>query len=102
MQYRLLVPWSSDTIPSSRDLFCVYLEHVEHLYRQRLFSKAGEVVAARRSNIKPKNVDLILLNKHLLCFGIIQWDVEFFVCLGEGGSIIWYGIEPPLPGNTHC
>jgi len=25
-----------------------------------LFSKAGEVVAARRSNIKPKNVDMTL------------------------------------------
>jgi len=31
------------------------------------FSKAGEVVAARRSNIKPKNVDRILfLNKKLI------------------------------------
>jgi len=40
---------------------------------ERLFSKAGEVVAARRSNIKPKNVDRILiLNKNLLCFGIVQ------------------------------
>jgi len=36
---------------------------------ERLFSKAGEVVAARRSNIKPKNVDMILF---LLCFGIVQ------------------------------
>ena len=34
------------------------------------FSKAGEVVAARRSNIKLKNVDMTLfLNKSLLCFG---------------------------------
>jgi len=33
---------------------------------ERLFSKAGEVVAARRSAIKPKNVDMILfLNKNL-------------------------------------
>ena len=31
------------------------------------FSKAGEVVAARKSNIKPKNVDMILF----LC-GIVQ------------------------------
>ena len=32
---------------------------------ERLFSKAGEVIAARRSNIKPKNVDMILfLNKN--------------------------------------
>jgi len=39
---------------------------------ERLFSKADEVVAAR-SNIKPKNVDIILfLNKNLLCFGIVQ------------------------------
>ena len=30
---------------------------------ERLFSKAGEVVAARRSNIKPKNVDMILFFK---------------------------------------
>jgi len=37
------------------------------------FSKAGEVVAARRSDIKPKNVDMILLlNKNVLCFGIVQ------------------------------
>ena len=40
-------------ILSSRDVFvCAYLEHLCH---QR--GKAGEVVAARRSNIKPKNVD---------------------------------------------
>jgi len=40
---------------------------------ERLFSKAGEVVVARRSNIKPKNVDMILLlNKNILCFGIVQ------------------------------
>ena len=40
---------------------------------ERLFSKAGEAIAARRSNIKPKNVDMILfLNKKLLCFGIVQ------------------------------
>ena len=58
-----------------------------------LFSKPGEVIAARRSNIKPKNVDMILfLNKHLLCFGIVQWFIEIFVCLGEGGSIVWYRI----------
>jgi len=39
-----------------------------------LFSKAGEVVAARRSNIKPKNVDMIhfLSQKNLLCFGNVQ------------------------------
>ena len=31
-----------------------------------MFSKAGEVVAAKRSNIKPKNVDIILfLNKNI-------------------------------------
>jgi len=36
---------------------------------ERLFSKAGEVVAATRSNIKPKNVDMILfLNKKLNVF----------------------------------
>ena len=81
---------------------------------KRLFSKAGEVVAARRSNIKPKNVDMILfLNKNLLCFGIVQWFIEIFVCLGEGGSIVWYRIvsvyhvntqyriESPLPGIAH-
>ena len=39
----------------------------------RLFSKAGEVVTARRSNIKPKNVGMIpFLNKNVLCFGIVQ------------------------------
>ena len=33
---------------------------------ERLFSKPGKVMAARRSNIKPKNVDMILfLNKNL-------------------------------------
>ena len=83
---------------------------------EKLFSKAGEVIAARRSNIKPKNVDMILfLNKNLLCFGIVQWFIEIFVCLGEGGSIImvWYRIvsvyhvntqyriESPLPGIAH-
>ena len=30
---------------------------------ERLFSKAGKVVAAKRSNIKPKNVDMILFLK---------------------------------------
>jgi len=40
---------------------------------EKLFSKAGEVMAARRSNIKPNNVDMILfLKKNLLCFGIVQ------------------------------
>ena len=40
---------------------------------ERLFSKAAEVVAARRSNIKPKNVDMILfLNKNLLCSSVVQ------------------------------
>jgi len=55
---------------------------------ERLFSKAGEVVAARRSNIKPKYVDMILfLNKNLLCF----WhSAVIYFCLGEGGSIVWY------------
>jgi len=58
------------------------------------FSKAGEVVAATRSNIKPKNVDMILFwNKKLNVF----WHCAesywiFLVCLGEGGSIIWYRI----------
>jgi len=46
---------------------------VECVPSKRLFSKAGEVVAARRSNIKPKNMDMILLlNKKFLCFGIVQ------------------------------
>jgi len=41
---------------------------------ERLFSKAGEVIAARRSNIKPKNVDMIhfLSQKNVLCFGTVQ------------------------------
>ena len=59
---------------------------------ERWFSKAGEVVAAR-SNIKPKNVYMILFfKKNLLCFGIVQWLLIFLVvCLGdpEGGSIVW-------------
>ena len=60
---------------------------------EKLFSKAGEVIAARRSNIKAKNVDMILfLNKNSLCFGIVQWFIEIFVCLWEGGSIVWYRI----------
>ena len=47
---------------------------------ERLFSKA-----TARSNIKPKNVDMILfLNKNLLCFGIVQWFMEFFGLFGEG------------------
>jgi len=81
---------------------------------EKLFSEAGEVVAARRSNVKPKIVDMILfLNKNVLCFGIAPWFIEIFVCLGEGGSIIWYRIvsvyhvntqyriESPLPGIAH-
>ena len=40
---------------------------------ERLFFKAGEVVATRRSSIKPKNVDMTLfLNENLLCFGTVQ------------------------------
>jgi len=40
---------------------------------ERLFSEAGEVVAARRSNVKPKIVDMILfLNKNVFVFGIGQ------------------------------
>ena len=56
-----------------------------------LFSKAGEVIAARRSNIKPKNVDMILfLNKNLLCFGIVQSFIEIFFLWGRGA--VSYGI----------
>ena len=58
---------------------------------ERLFSKADEVVAARISNIKPKNVDMILfLNKHLLCFGIVQRFIDFFLVWGRGA--VSYGI----------
>ena len=41
-------------IRSSRDVVCVYVPgtwRVEHLYHHRLFSKAGEVVAPRRSYV---------------------------------------------------
>jgi len=54
---------------------------------ERLFSKADEVVAATISNIKPKNVDMILfLNKQLLCFGIVQRFIDFFCLFGGGGQ----------------
>ena len=44
--------------------------HVEHLSHQRLFSKAGEVVAAR-SNINPRRWMILSLNKkNFLCYGI--------------------------------
>ena len=57
---------------------------------ERLFSKVGEVEAARGSNIKPKNVDMILLlNKNLLCFGIVHNSLNFF-CLRRGA--VSYGI----------
>ena len=42
---------------------------------ERLFSKAGEVIEARRSNIKPKNMDMIHFlsqKKNVLCFGTVQ------------------------------
>ena len=87
--------------PSSRDVFLLYLEHVEQLYRQRLFSKAGKVVAPRRSNFKPKNVDVILfLNKNLLVFWhcAVIYYIFLFVW-GRGGSIVLYGM--PLPGIAH-
>jgi len=61
---------------------------------ERWFSKAGEVVAARTSNIQPKNVDVILrLNKNLLCFGIAHFLSFFFFFLFGGDSIIWYCIS---------
>jgi len=34
----------------------------------------------------------LFLNKNLLCFGIVQWFIEIFVCLGEGSGIVWYRI----------
>ena len=66
-----------------------------------LFSKAGEVVAARRSSIKPKNVDMILFfNKNFLCFGIAQCIIEFFFVWGRvgGGQYGMDRTESPLPG----
>ena len=83
----------------------MYLEHVEHLCHQKLFSKAGEVVAARRSNIQPRNVDMILfLNKHLLCFGIVQWYVEFFLFVWGRGQyhMVWYQYTLLMLGIAHC
>ena len=56
---------------------------------ERLFYKAGEVVAARRSNIKPKNVDMILFLTETYCVLAVCSDLlNFLVCLGEGGSIV--------------
>ena len=57
---------------------------------ERLFSKAGEVVAATRSNIKPKNVDMILLlNKKLNVFwhcAVINF-IEFFWFVWGRGAV---------------
>ena len=69
----------TDTSPCSIDtrFFATAIQYLAHVMyfglpgtcgtsaipSERLFSKIGEVVAARRSNIKPKN---------LLCFGIAQ------------------------------
>jgi len=53
---------------------------------ERVFSEAGELVAAR-SNIKPKNADMIIfLNKNILCFGLVH------LLSLEGGGAVLYGI----------
>ena len=55
---------------------------------ERLFSKA-----TARSNIKPKNVNMILsLNKNILCFGIVQWLTEIFWLFGEGRHAVSYDV----------
>ena len=54
---------------------------------ESLFSKAGEVVAARRSNIKHKNVDMILF----LC-GIVQWFIDLFCLFVWRRGAVSYGI----------
>ena len=69
---------------------------------ERLFSEAGEVVAARRSNIKPKNVDMILFKKKkkLIVFRHCL-VIDFFVCLfGIRRGAVSYGsyTESPLSG----
>ena len=75
---------------------------MEHLCRQRLFSKA-----TARCNIKPKNVNMILsLNKNILCFGIVHWFIEIFWFVWGREAIsydmvsVYYvnTIESPLPG----
>ena len=51
----------SKLIPIVKKYLCISCSSVP---AERLFSKAGEVISAKRSSIKPKNVDMILfLNK---------------------------------------
>lgn len=80
----LMLPSKSNSIYSKKKLEChedplhwwaqnhFYLPQLQEIVRkylcipgtsvssERLFSKAGEVVEARRSNLKPSNVDKIL------------------------------------------
>ena len=65
MQYRYLVPCNSDMILSSSDVVWCTWNMWNICAVREVVSKAGEVVTARSSNIKPKNVDMILfLNKN--------------------------------------
>ena len=81
---------------------------------KRLFSKAGEVVAARRSNIKSKNVDMILFKKKLaivfwhcaVFFFLFVWGRGQYHMVGYGVVSVYhvntqYRIESPQPGIAH-
>ena len=59
---------------------------------REVFSKAGEVVAARRSNIILKNRYDSYFKQKIIVLALCTYLVNFFVCLGEGDSIVWYGI----------
>ena len=82
---------------------------------EKLFSRAGEVVTARRSNIKPKNEDMIsLFNKTYSVLALCS-DLLIFCLFGGGGQYrmvsyrivsvyhvnTQYRIESPLPGIAH-
>ena len=66
-----------------------------------LFSKAGEVVAARRSSIKPKNVDMILFfNKSHCVLALCSDLLKFLFVWGRVGGGGQYGIISVYHVNT--
>jgi len=85
IQYRYLIPYNSGMILSSRDVFwCTWNMWNICAVREVVF-QVWWSVAARGSNIKSKNVDMILfLNKNF--FGIVQWFIEFFCLFGGRGQ----------------
>ena len=71
---------------------------------EKLISKAGEVVTARRRNIKPKNVDMISLFKQKLIMvfgGGGQYPIVSYHIVSVYHVNTQYCIESPLPGIAH-